>query len=352
MNRWLVTGAQGFVGRYTAAHVLRSDPSARVLGIGRSVSRPGSFSHTVSSPGGGHMQAPLPAWLEEDFDQRFVYRSIDVASEHEVCSVIDDFRPDFILHLASGLRDDPRAHLFRTNVEGTAALLEAVAKSPACRPKIVIGSSGGVYGNVASDRLPLKEGEACEPLDCYCVSKLSSELLARIIAGQHKLNLVIARIFNIIGAGQDERHLAGYLAAQLNCSAADYQTSSIDLKPAVRLRLGSLESTRDFIDVRDVAAALVLLTEKQTEHVIYNVGSGIERPSSDIVQAVIQTSGLPVSVERRTDYNPGLARHYADISRLRQLGFEPAHSLSSSVHSVWSYYRQLSATPALCTCGP
>ena len=130
-------------------------------------------------------------------------------------TLLTQIRADVILHLASGLRDDARGQLFETNVEGTARLFEAVANISQYSPIIIFGSSGGVYGGASAEQLPLPETACCNPVDDYTVSKLSAELIARMLARRFELRLRIARIFNVLGPGQDERHLGGQLALDL-----------------------------------------------------------------------------------------------------------------------------------------
>ncbi len=110
-----------------------------------------------------------------------------------------NFRPAKIIHLASGLRGDRRDDLIRTNVEGTAALLDAIGRAGNFSPTFVLCSSGGVYGNPVS--LPLSETASCEPLDEYSKTKLAAELVTRSSAAQQGFRLIVARIFNIVGAG-------------------------------------------------------------------------------------------------------------------------------------------------------
>ncbi|MFL5321535.1 MAG: NAD-dependent epimerase/dehydratase family protein, partial [Myxococcaceae bacterium] len=50
MKRFLVTGAQGFVGRHLVAELLEADPDALVVGVGRSAPCPSTFSYGMPLP--------------------------------------------------------------------------------------------------------------------------------------------------------------------------------------------------------------------------------------------------------------------------------------------------------------
>src|SRR5207249_2621901 len=116
--RFFITGAQGFVGRYLICRILELDNDAHVLGIGRSAGQNHSFTHSIHW-GTQTLPAPLPAELKNVDSGRYEYLVLDVHQREQVRTVLDDFRPNFIVHLASGLRDDPLASLLTTNLEGT-----------------------------------------------------------------------------------------------------------------------------------------------------------------------------------------------------------------------------------------
>jgi len=327
-SRWLITGAQGFVGRYVSAHILASEPDSTVFGIGRSARLDGYFSHNISVPE-GRARAPLPEIIREFSGKRYRYSAVDVRHIERMRSIIEAFRPHFIVHLASGLRGDEGTQLRETNVKGTEAVFQSIALCKAQRPKVVAGSSGGVYGEVTSGRLPLRESESCSPLDPYCASKFAAEQRARAIAGGG-IRLAIARIFNVVGAGQDERHVAGQMAAQL---------TSIKRGCNDRIRLGPLHCTRDFIDVRDVARALVTIA--RSGEGIFNIGTGLERSIKQVLQEFLDIAGLRPRIVEEAEVGGGVLRNYADITRMRSLGFEPAFEFRRSVSDLLEYYDRL-----------
>src|SRR5207237_6350526 len=124
MTRYFITGAQGFVGRYLISHILRSETDAQILGIGRSSRRDQTFTHSVRW-GSRSLPAPLPAEVRDLHEERYTYVPADIHKRRKITAILQEFRPDVILHMASGLRDDNPSSLLRTNVEGTMDLLEA-----------------------------------------------------------------------------------------------------------------------------------------------------------------------------------------------------------------------------------
>src|SRR4051812_37053870 len=123
-SRFLITGAQGFVGRYLAARLLCEARGAEVFGIGRSARREGQFTHAIHL-GAMRLAAPLPEEIKHaDSDSSYHYMTVDICDSARLIRVIRDFRPQVVFHLASALRDDLPESLFRTNIEGTIRIIE------------------------------------------------------------------------------------------------------------------------------------------------------------------------------------------------------------------------------------
>lgn len=335
MSSWLITGAQGFLGRHVVARILEWEPGAQILGIGRSPELPGLFSHCVTGPR-GRVPAPLPADLPV-LPSRYAYRACDLVDTRRLHSIAEQFRPQNVIHLASGLRGDPLSQLVKSNIEATASLLQVLSGVNSIRT-LVLGSTGGVYGTVPDNELPISESRCPQPADEYAVTKLAGEFLARNAAVRSGVRLVISRIFNLIGAGQDERHIAGQIALQL----ARIRHGA---EPKLTLH-GPLDASRDFIDVRDVARALVHLAEVRSEKTsqtseIVNIATGIETPVSQLARCFFRQTDLDVTVASPAASTLDVQRHFADVTCLGQTGFRHNYSLESSVDSIWNYYQRL-----------
>lgn len=329
MKRVLVTGAQGFVGRWLVHALDRSGLVGEIFGIGRSAGNRLAFTHKLHW-GGRCIPAPLPPGLCSQMSTPYHYQPLDICDSSALATLLADVRPHWVFHMASGLRDDPPGHLCRTNVEGTTVLTHALIDAPQRPERVIFGSSGSVYG--ASRQLPLSEDATTEPTTLYGVTKLAAERASALLASQHALPSVWARLFNLVGPGQDERHVAGRFASVL----AALQSSGGPL----RLAVGPLDTTRDFIDVRDVAQALLTLARSGRPGRAYNVGSGIETPIRSVLDRLLQAAGLSGQVQI-DEGRPGAGdvdRHVADVRRLRALGFTPEIGLDQSLRELFAYY--------------
>ena len=324
MTKYVVTGAQGLVGRYLSQALLDSAADAVVIGIGRSSRDDTSFKHPLLS--GGTNRAPLPVAISASLRERFVYHQLDVLDSTRLAHLLQAERAQVVYHLASSLRYGDSADMMRTNVSGTVALLNAVSTLSGQKPRIVLGSSGAVYGMLTAGQLPVDEGNRCAPVDIYAASKLAAEHVTHIIGRRHGICTVVARMFNVVGPGQDDRHVCGRFTSQL-CAGVE------------RINVRNLQTSRDFIDVRDVAAALACLGENGACGNVYNVASGNEVYISELLSRLIDRTGFLGEVV--SDPSPwdatDVPRHVADISRLRALGFEHKHTLGESLHDLVAY---------------
>jgi nucleoside-diphosphate-sugar epimerase len=342
--RFLITGYQGFVGRYLAYELKKSYPDATVYGIGRSAVLHDRFTHNIRY-GKVVMGAPLTEPLARFFsDREEWYRQTDILDNESIHRVLQELKPEIVIHLAAGLRDDPAEYLFRTNVAGTVSLLEAINESGIKPEKLIVGSTGAVYGMAALRGLPLREETECLPADLYSVSKLAAEHASRILAQVHGLPVLWARLFNLIGPGQDERHVCGKLASQISAIKRKSQDP--------RIEVGDLAPTRDYVDVRDAASAIALLVKHGNAGEYYNIASGVETSVRSILNQFIELAQVlePLEVSQMYFRPNDLPRYCGDVERLRSLGFRPRYSFKQSAEDLLYYY--LETVPKACGLPP
>jgi GDP-4-dehydro-6-deoxy-D-mannose reductase len=140
------------------------------------------------------------------------------------------------------------------------------------------------------------------------------------------------RPFNHIGVGQSDAFVIPAFATQVARIEAG-------LAPAV-VRVGNLDSERDFLDVRDIANAYALAvpgSASLARDVIFNVASGVPRRIGDILTWLLHQSKVPIAVERdRNRVRPNdLPRIIGDASRIREaLEWEPEHNLEETLAEI------------------
>ena len=262
MARVLITGIEGFTGRYVAQAL--ATRGHQVIGMARRGEAP-------SVP-------EAEATLFGDLD--------DSASLKQL---IAEARPDRVIHLAaiSFVAHGDANDIYQANLIGTLNLLQALTDSAAPPERILLASSANVYGDQGGQ---LSETTAPLPANHYGVSKLAMEHLARIMARQ--LPIIVARPFNYTGVGQSTSFIIPKLV--------DHARRGV-----TEIELGNIDVARDFSDVRTVAECYArLLDSPAAVGQTFNVCRGHSLPLRAVISIVEDLAGLHFEV--RT--NPAFVR--------------------------------------------
>ncbi|MER5606673.1 NAD(P)-dependent oxidoreductase [Micromonospora tulbaghiae] len=258
------------------------------------------------------------------------------ATPEALRALLGTLRPDAVVSCAgavSGSAED----LIRANTLTTAKLVDAVADTVPGARLVRLGSAAE-YGPVPSGA-PAAEDRPATPVSAYGVSQAAATRLMELAAAAGRVDAVALRVFNPVGPGMPRTTLLGRVAALLS-----HLTAGEDL------RTGPLDAYRDFVDVRDVAAAVrraVTVTAPRAR--VLNVGSGRAVPVRDAVQLLVSVSGRSVRIREDRPPSPrsgDVSWTCADVGRAASvLGWAPEHDLSDSVGALWSQ-TALAATPA------
>ena len=333
MNQILVTGAQGYVGRHIVAELARAQ--VPVVGVGRSPVID-TFTHRIDPAcSGGASRAPLPEHLGAILKTaRYRYIQADLCNAGATRAVLAATQPAVVVHLAAALRDESWSDLVSANVTATSTLIEAIGEMPT-KPAVIYGSSGSVYG--AQRSLPFAEDALPCPVGLYSASKHMGEIAAQALGARHGVRVVAARIFNLVGPGLQDRHLAGRLA---------HEIAAIELgRREPRIVTGPLTSTRDLIDVRVAARMLVALARRDDWPAIVNIGSGEETPIARLAQDLVDQARCKIDLEQRGDavVSAGADRQVADTATAERLGLRPELRLGQSLSDMLAYARGIVA---------
>lgn len=310
-TRVLVTGAGGFVGSHLVEYLL-SQGYTQVYGTAVS-----------ESP-----------WLVQTLGEHT--RVLDLTNEDAVTALMQELRPEWIVHLAGiatvGGSFENAWPLLETNLKLQYVMLEAVRHfSPQAR--LLSISSAAVYGDaVLSAGERVSESTATLPNNPYAVSKFTQESLGQTYFRSYGLDVVTVRPFNQIGPRQTDAFAVPAFAQQI---------VQVERGEKVSIQVGNLGAIRDFTDVRDAAVAYERLLQDGQSGEVYNLGSGKGKTMEEVLQALIRLSTAPVQVE--TDPSRlrpvDVPRFVADNQKLRSLGWEPKISLEHTLRDIMEYER-------------
>lgn len=218
------------------------------------------------------------------------YRALDITNAEAVDSWLASARPDALIHLAaqaSGAdaleRPVPTYHV---NVMGTLHVLEAVRRrAPSTR--VLVTGSADVYGSGAVGGL-ITEEAPLRPANPYAGSKAAQDVIAELYAGTFQLPVVRTRTFSHTGPGQRPRFALAGFADQLARIDAGFAPPEI--------RVGNLDVTREYGDVRDVVRAYMLLLQRGEAGAAYNVATGHGHKLRDLLDRLVEISGVAATV--------------------------------------------------------
>ena len=317
MKKYLFTGYSGFVGRHFLEYLDKNETNVSIKGL--DVQNP-EFSHSSYK------------------NLRVNFEKIDLLDRDRVESIIFNFQPDYIVHLASyssvAFSWKEPILSFQNNMNIYLNLLESVRKLNLPARILSIGSSEE-YGNVDEETLPLTEAHIPRPVSPYAVARVSQEMISKVYVNGYGLDIVMTRSFNHIGPFQKDIFVIPSFARQL----VEIEKSS---EKRGELVTGELTIVRDFTDVRDVARAYDMLLKRGKSGEIYNVCSSRGISLNDIIGIMADILGLQVHTRVdgklvRPNDNKIIIGSNEKIRR--EIGWEPSIDMHRSLEDVIGFWK-------------
>lgn len=345
----LVTGGAGFIGSHTVDALREQGHAVRVLD---------SLQPRVHPLG-------RPAWVPVDVDfvvgdvteRDILVRALDGVESVFHLAAYQDYLPDF-------------SRFIHTNTESTALLFELIVERRLPVRKIVFASSQAVsgegryrceeHGVIIPQARPLARlergdweihcphcGRSMEPLlidedtvspgTAYAISKYAIELLADRLGRRYGIPTVCMRYTYVQGPRNSFYNAYSGIARRFALRLMHH------LPPIV---YEDGRQLRDYVHVRDVARANVLVLERhEADFQVFNVGGGRGVSVLEFARLMIQAFGSDLEPVMRGEFRLGDTRHtVSDISRLRALGWEPSIPVEQNVQDYVAWMREQTVT--------
>ena len=237
---------------------------------------------------------------------------LDIRNHEQFAAAIIRAEPDLILHLAATFVSD-FDEAYAVNVEATRHLLDAVQKSGS-RMRVLLIGSAAEYGVVRPEENPIREDRILNPVSIYGLSKAWQTQLAGFYASQG-VDVVVARVFNLDGAGLTERLFIGRLQKQIEEVLAGRKSV---------IQLGPLSATRDYLTTDEAAGQILAIAEYAESGRVYHVASGLPITMRELLYRYLTINKLDASIVQesaaltnRTGCDVPVI--YADITHTMQL---------------------------------
>jgi len=305
----LVTGGAGFIGSNFIRYILNNNDEITVLNLDdlKYGSNPANLS-------------------DQEKNCRYSFFKGDISNFSLVSKLIRDV--DVTVNFAAETHVDrsisaPEAFL-QSNVIGVFTILEALRKvNPSAR--MVHISTDEVYGDIQEGSF--KESDALRPSSPYSASKAASDVFVLGYARTYGLNASITRCTNNYGPYQFPEKLIPKTILR----------ASLGLKIPI---YGTGKNIRDWIHVDDHCRAVKSVLKSGKPGEIYNISSGSEKNSLEIVRTILKSLGKNDSSLEFVEDRPGHDLRYSlDSSKLcREIGWKPLHSFEQGIEETISWY--------------
>ncbi len=336
-ERVLVTGGAGFIGSHLVDALVTKGYKVRVL------------DNLLPPTHNGR--------LPDFFNHKAEFVRGDVRKRSDWLKSLKGI--DYIFHLAAYMD----YHLdfskyFDTNTGSTALLYEIIVQKKLPIKKIIVASSQAPYGegryrcvehgvfyaepraedqlkrhqwdivcpvdNKIAKILPELETDELHPQIPYAISKAAAEKLSLTLGKTFRIPTVALRYSIVQGPRQSFRHF--YSGA-----LRDFSIRALAGLPIIMQEDG--QQMRDFVNVHDVVDAhLLVLSSKNADHQVFNVGSGKSAKISDLARRVCKVVGVSFEPELKGEFRINSPRHSKmNINKLKSLGWQPKRILKDSV---------------------
>lgn len=281
-----------------------------------------------------------------DGDARHVFVKGDIGDRALLDRLFAEHRPRAVVHFAAESHVDRSIHgpgaFIKTNVEGTFTLLEATraywaALDPAAKEAFRFHhvSTDEVYGSLTKSDPPFAETDTYEPNSPYSASKAASDHLVRAWHHTYGLPVLTTNCSNNYGP----YHFPEKLIPLMIVNALAGKPLPV---------YGDGQQIRDWLYVKDHAAAIREVLARGRIGETYNVGGWNEKPNIEIVQTICalldEMRPDPAgSYSRLITYvtdRPGHDRRYAIDARKieRELGWKPAETFDTGIRKTVRWY--------------
>lgn len=246
----------------------------------------------------------------------------DIKNAKFISKCITKAEPDLVYYLVSFFPFDNIENI-SLSIKNSLVSLENLFKCLNSKTRLVYIGSSSQYGNVPSNNQPVNEKCEFFPVSHYGIFKIFEEYEIRRLANKYNIDVVGARVFNVTGPGEPIRMIGGSIISQL--------------KKGIKIKVGNLDSKRDFLDVRDVANALAIIGIRGKSNEIYNVCSGKTISIKKFLELIIFESRLnPTIVVDKKRMNPNDIKNLVGDNNklLNELNWKIKYDIVSSIREL------------------
>jgi len=305
--RVIITGGTGFIGSHLAESLINKKNS--LLLISKSDAKKDNISN---------------------IQNKIIHEKVDITNFKKIGKIIDNFKPDIIIHLAgqtshSKSFEEPLNDV-DSNAKSTLFLLEKIRyTNPKC--KFILGSTFIVIGR--PKKLPVDENTPCNPTTIYGTNRLASENYCKIYHEVYGIDTKVFRITNSYGPREQTIP---------NKNAVNFLIHKSHNNEEITI-FHKGKFFRDLIFVSDVISGIQTIIEKGKPGNLYWISSGQKTWFHKLGGLLHELTNSPVKYVKTPTYTKkvDVGNFVVDNSKLRSLGWRPKISLKRGIQITLDY---------------
>lgn len=314
-NKYLVTGAAGFIGSHLTAALLKAGYG--VVGLD-------NFDPFYDESLKRANISALP-------EGRFHFVEGDILDGNLMREVMRTHSPDLVVHVAAlaGVRssiENPRRYA-EVNVGGLTQVLEAM-RAGGCR-KLVFASSSSVYGD--NEKIPFAEEDPVQQqISPYAATKRTGELLCQTYGTVYGFSTAALRFFTVFGPAQRPDLAIGKFMRLIHAG------EEVPM-------FGDGTTSRDYTYIDDILQG-VLAAGRKIESAepgffrLWNLGHSEPVRLDAMIETIGHVVGKPPRLKRLPMQPGDVRRTYADLTRsTKELGYQPEVDFEDGLRRQWAW---------------
>ncbi len=317
-KRVLITGITGFAGSHLMDYLIENT-DYEVFGLKRVNSSLRNIHHALD---------------------KITLIDGDLLDETSLISILTKVEPHQIYHLGALSWVTPSwdmpAIYMQTNAIGTINLFEAM-RVTGCSARVLTSATPEEFGDVPIGLIPINEETRIMPINPYAASKAAQDMICITYHASYHFDIVRTRAFNHEGPRRNIHGAIASFAYQIARIEKGIQTPII--------KVGNLEATRNFTDIRDTVRAYYLAMEKGEAGELYLIGTDQIYTMKQVLEMLISLSPMKETIEIEVDQDrvrpTELMTFIGDYTKFKnRTSWERRYNLDETLLSVLNYWRE------------
>ena len=270
------------------------------------------------------------------------HSELDLISQESVRVFFEVEKPDYVFLAAAkvgGIRanmESPAQFLYDNIVIQTNIIHQAYLCGV---KKILILGSSCIYPRECPQ--PMKEeylldGKLEPTNEGYALSKIVALKMGEFYKRQYGFNAISVMPCNLYGQNDSFDPLHSHVLSATVKKFVD----AIDEGRDTVVMWGTGNARREFLNVDDMASACLFMMEHYEGETFINIGCGEDYSIKELAEMVARLTGFKGKIEWDTTKPDGMMKKCMDVTRMKEMGFEPKISLEEGIKHVIEEYKQ------------